>query len=111
IRMTNILDGALNSYLEELNRLPREAKLDGGALDRRTLTRMAPYLQAFARLAREAKVETLHTHFGLTWEDFCLQQLRQPAVIVEAAIANAAALGEEIPVPLGVAERVARHAP
>src|SRR4030095_3867262 len=60
----------------------------------------------FARLAREARLQDLPARFGLTWEQFCQDQLGQPHDVVEAIVKGVEILGEEIPIPAEVAKRV-----
>src|SRR4029450_3041953 len=43
---------------------------------------------------------------GLTWEQFCQDQLGQPHDVVEAIVKGVEILGEEIPIPAEVAKRV-----
>jgi len=60
----------------------------------------------FARLARKARLEDLPSRLGLTWEQFCKEQLRQPSEVVEAIVRGVEILGEEIPIPAKVAARL-----
>jgi hypothetical protein len=60
----------------------------------------------FAGLARRARLDELHMKFGLSWEDFCAQQLDHPHTEVEAILLGVEALGEDIPIPAEMAKRV-----
>lgn len=60
----------------------------------------------FAHVARAVKLDQVYERFGVTWEEFCIQQLRQPADVVEAIIVGVEVLGEQIPVPAETAKRV-----
>jgi hypothetical protein len=62
----------------------------------------------FARLAREAKWQELPAKLDLTWEQFCEQRLGQPVGVVDAVVAGVEVLGEKLPVPATVAERVGK---
>lgn len=62
----------------------------------------------FARVAREAKLKELPEALHLSWEEFCQQRLKHSPSVVEAILAGLDVIGEELPVPAHVAERVGR---
>jgi hypothetical protein len=65
----------------------------------------------FARLARQARMADLPSRLGLTWEQFCEERLRHPVPVVEAIVRGVEILGEEVPIPAAVAERIGSIGP
>ena len=55
--------------------------------------------RGFAQAARNAQLQDLPAKFGLTWDEFCVQQLHQSDEFVEAIILGVQVLGEEFPYP------------
>ncbi len=62
----------------------------------------------FGRLAREAQLEGLPQKLKLSWDAFCEQRLHQPPEVVQAILAGLEMIGDAVPVPQEVAERVGR---
>lgn len=60
----------------------------------------------FARTARDVKLDELYRQFDLTWEEFCVRWLHQPAAVVDAILVGVDVIGEEIPIPAETARRI-----
>jgi ParB-like chromosome segregation protein Spo0J len=63
----------------------------------------------FARAARQAPLDALPRHFGLSWEDVCRTWLHATPDVVDALRCGAKVLGEDCPLPAERAARVRRE--
>lgn len=82
-----------------------QAKILSGILDGFTED-----CRRFARVARTAQLDNLHHKFNLTWDEFCTTRLYASSDVVEAIIIGVEVIGEEMPVPVEVAQRAGQKA-